>query len=75
MLFIISNFYIQYVQTCGDHPLFQGSMELVDRLSMREVKKLVDVVSCLVFSDNTHAAMQDELMILVRKQLCHTHSK
>lgn len=53
----------------------KGSMELVDRLSMREVKKLVDVVTCLLFSDSTHAAMQDELMILVRKQLCHTHSK
>ncbi|MPC33810.1 Fanconi anemia group D2 protein [Portunus trituberculatus] len=53
----------------------KGSMEMMDELSMREVKRLLDVVSLLVFSDNSHAALQDELMILVRKQLCHTDLK
>ena len=56
-------------------PLTQGSMEMMDELSMREVKRLLDVVSLLVFSDDSHAALQDELMILVRKQLCHTDPK
>lgn len=55
--------------------LTQGSIEMMDELSMREVKRLLDVVSLLVFSDNSHAALQDELMILVRKQLCHTDPK
>ena len=50
-------------------------MEMMDELSMREVKRLLDVVSLLVFSDDSHAALQDELMILVRKQLCHTDPK
>ncbi|XP_063887534.1 Fanconi anemia group D2 protein-like isoform X1 [Scylla paramamosain] len=53
----------------------KGSMEMMDELSMREVKRLLDVVILLVFSDNSHAALQDELMILVRKQLCHTNPK
>ncbi|KAG0727428.1 Fanconi anemia group D2 protein [Chionoecetes opilio] len=53
----------------------KGSMEMLDELSMREVKRLLDVVCLLVFSNKSHAALQDELMILVRKQLCHSDPK
>lgn len=48
---------------------------MVDELSMVEVKKLLDVVSRLAFSDSSHAALQDELAIMVRKQLSHTDIK
>lgn len=53
----------------------QGSLDMVDELSMVEVKKLLDVVSRLAFSDSSHAALQDELAIMVRKQLSHTDIK
>ncbi|XP_037793800.1 LOW QUALITY PROTEIN: Fanconi anemia group D2 protein-like [Penaeus monodon] len=53
----------------------KGSLDMVDELSMVEVKKLLDVVSRLAFSDSSHAALQDELAIMVRKQLSHTDIK
>lgn len=48
---------------------------MVDELGMGEVKRLLDVVSLLVYSDSSHAALQDELVILVRKQLSHSDLK
>lgn len=52
--------------------LFQGSLDSVEDLCGGEMRRVVDVVSLLVFSSSTHAALQDELIILVRKQLSHT---
>lgn len=54
---------------------WQSSLDMVEELSMVEVKKLLDVVSLLVYSDMSHAALQDELAILVRKQLSHSELK
>ncbi|XP_071548151.1 Fanconi anemia group D2 protein-like isoform X1 [Panulirus ornatus] len=53
----------------------KGSLDMVDELRMGEVKRLLDVVSLLVYSDSSYAALQDELVILVRKQLSHSDLK
>ncbi|XP_069186232.1 Fanconi anemia group D2 protein isoform X2 [Procambarus clarkii] len=53
----------------------KGSLDMVDELGLGEVKRLLDVVSLLAYSDSSHAALQDELVILVRKQLSHTDLK
>nr|XP_053651378.1 Fanconi anemia group D2 protein homolog [Cherax quadricarinatus] len=53
----------------------KGSLDMVDELGMGEVKKLLDVVSLLAYSESSHAALQDELVILVRKQLSHSDLK
>ncbi|XP_066963666.1 Fanconi anemia group D2 protein isoform X1 [Macrobrachium rosenbergii] len=54
---------------------FKSSLDLVSILNMGEIKHLLDVVSHLAYSDGSHAALQDELAILVRKQLSHVELK
>ncbi|KAK4317245.1 hypothetical protein Pmani_011660 [Petrolisthes manimaculis] len=50
----------------------KGSLDCVEDVCSGEMRRVVDVVSLLVFSSPTHSALQDELIILVRKQLSHT---
>ncbi|KAK3892628.1 hypothetical protein Pcinc_003517 [Petrolisthes cinctipes] len=50
----------------------KGSLDSVEDVCSGEMRRVVDVVSMLVYSSPTHAALQDELIILVRKQLSHT---
>ncbi|XP_068244044.1 Fanconi anemia group D2 protein isoform X2 [Palaemon carinicauda] len=54
---------------------FKSSLDLVDVLNMGEIKHLLDIVSHLAYSDASHAALQGELAILVRKQLSHVELK
>ena len=42
---------------------------------MGEIKRLLDIISHLAYSDSSHAVLQEELAILVRKQLSHQDIK
>ncbi|CAL4104392.1 unnamed protein product, partial [Meganyctiphanes norvegica] len=53
----------------------KGSLELVEGLSLGEIKRLLDVVSLLAYTDGAQAALQDELHILIRKQITHSNIK
>ncbi|KAG7161845.1 Fanconi anemia group D2 protein-like 2, partial [Homarus americanus] len=55
----------QYTAAMSKFTIFlKGSLDVVDELGIGEVKRLLDVVSLLVYCDSSHAALQDELIIL-----------
>lgn len=53
----------------------KGSLELVEGLSLGEIKRLLDVVSLLAYTDGAQAGLHDELHILIRKQITHSNIK